>query len=182
MRDEQGEQNIVDEQAGMVTLKDIGKVIGVIVLFMCVAIVPSLIVIQLMGTFDRIEAVRQEGIERRNAPEAEEKAKLDKIQAKAEERLAKIQAEQDKIVAGFVKEVSSELETQLILQPQILAGNWSIILGDEELLSQESETNRKFESTMETFVATAKAKNAQGLLNDTRITLNILDGEYSITP
>lgn len=135
------------------------------------AIVPMLIMMYFAGTFGRINDIRQQKIDQENALSLEENKKLEKVQA-----------EQNKLIDGFLKDVSSELESQLILTPQILAGERHIVFGDGELSSQGDKTYQKFESNMEIFVSTAKAKNAQGLLNDTRITLNILDGEYSITP
>lgn len=126
------------------------------------------------GTFDRIEAVRQEKIDYQNSLELEENKKLEKVQA-----------EQDKLIKELVEDVSHELESQLIISPQILAIDRNIILGDIGVSSDGDKVYQKFESNMENFVATKKSeyetKNTNWLLNDTKIILNILDGEYSLT-
>ena len=126
------------------------------------------------GTFDRIEAVRQEKADYQNSLVLEENKKREKVQA-----------EQDKLVKELVEDVSHELESQLIINPQILTGERNIILGDSGVSSDGDKVYKKFESNMENFVATKKSeyetKNTNWLLNDTKIILNILDGEYSLT-
>lgn len=149
------------------------KLLGGVIfaILMIILITVSLAVLmKANGTFDRIEAVRQEKIDYQNSLELEENKKKEKAQAK-----------QDKLVKELVEDVSLELESQLIINPQILTGERNIIFGDGEVSSHEDKAYQKFESTMEAFVATEKSKNGQELLKNTQITLNVLDGEYSLT-